>query len=236
MMDSSRNPDNGTELKAIIFDLDDTLYPEIDYVRSGFSHISSFLESKYGLSRDECFRRLMDDFQKGVRGNSFNLLLDAMGIDYCREDIAGLIAEYRGHRPEIELPGQSGEILELFQKRGLKLGLLSDGFLKAQEQKIRSLQIEDRFDVILLTDSLGRDYWKPSARPFQEMLKMLGESGRHCSYVADNPEKDFRGAKECGILGVQLLHWVMRDYSLLPEEYHPDVIVDRIDQLADLIP
>jgi putative hydrolase of the HAD superfamily len=53
-------------MKSVIFDLDNTLYPEIEYVKSGFRYVSSYLNSKYDLDEEEIFSQLMSIFEKMV--------------------------------------------------------------------------------------------------------------------------------------------------------------------------
>ena len=79
------------------------------------------------------------------------------------------------------------------QVRGVRLGLITDGPLAAQKAKVEALGLPDRFDVIILTDERGRDFWKPDPRAFREMADRLFLDPKSCVYVGDNPEKDFTG-------------------------------------------
>lgn len=223
------------ELKALVFDLDDTLYPEIEYVRSGFHIISSMLERLYGLQKESCYEKLMETFDRGIRGTNFNVFFDERGLDYSEDIIVELVGEYRKHKPKISLPEVSRQILILLRKNGFKLGLLTDGYLEAQKKKVDSLGLESLFDAIVYTDLLGRRFWKPDVRSFLKIARLLKVSSNECSYIADNPEKDFKGAKECGMLGIQTLQWTIKDSGSVPESYRPDIVIDCLERLPELV-
>ena len=223
------------ELNALVFDLDDTLYPEIDYVRSGFVVVSGLLEKLYGLQKEDSYKELMETFYGGIRGKNFNAFLDGRGLDYSEDVIIELVGAYREHKPKITLPEVSKRTLVSLSEKGFKLGLLTDGFLEAQKKKVESLGLKSFLDAIVYSDMLGKEYWKPNARPFVEITRMLEVSGKECSYVADNPEKDFKGAKECGMLGIQTLHWARKDFASVSETYRPDIVIDSLEILPELV-
>src|SRR5213592_4647719 len=85
--------------RAVVFDLDDTLYPESAYVRSGFRAVAEEAARRYGVSADEAYSELERLFEDGVRGNTFDRWLSARGID---GDVADLMAAYRAHTPTID--------------------------------------------------------------------------------------------------------------------------------------
>ncbi len=57
-------------MTVIVFDLDDTLYEEIDFVKSGFDKVSKFLFKNYHISKDECYQNMINELGKG-RGKIF---------------------------------------------------------------------------------------------------------------------------------------------------------------------
>ena len=63
------------KLKAILFDLDDTLYLERDFVKSGFRAVAWWLQQENGLPEKETFTRLWSMFTSGERGDLFDRLL-----------------------------------------------------------------------------------------------------------------------------------------------------------------
>ena len=80
-------------MKAVIFDLDDTLYPEKSYCLSGYRAVADHIGGDY-----ELLKELFIESPKMV----FNRYFERLGINYEKEDILKLIGIYRGHKPEIE--------------------------------------------------------------------------------------------------------------------------------------
>ena len=120
-------------LKAIIFDLDDTLYLERDFVRSGFRSVASQCHRENGIDELRIFNSLWGKFIEGGRGNLFDLLLEEnQDIDISLND---LIYIYRSHTPDINLiEGINDLLLEL--KKHRPIGLISDGYLNTQKNKL----------------------------------------------------------------------------------------------------
>jgi putative hydrolase of the HAD superfamily len=188
--------------KAIIFDLDDTLYPEHAFVVSGFSAAADWLSTQVGMPAHQCAGGLNDLFAAGVRGRTFDLWLDQVGLS--QELVAGMVSAYRVHTPMLNLYEDVIPTFTSFREAGLSFGLLTDGYADVQNRKIASLNIRPWFHAITLSDELGRHCWKPSPVPFQRTLDRLGVAGGEAVYVADNPEKDFLGARAAGLESIRL--------------------------------
>lgn len=190
-------------IRAVVFDLDDTLYGESQYVRSGYRAVAAHLQEK--LNRQEPFDDwLWSRFQAGKTQGAFDALSEQFALSLTAGQIQELIGVYREHRPEIELYPGVAEMLPQLRRRW-KLGLLSDGFLPAQRLKVAALGVEEFFDAIVLTEQMGRDAWKPSPLGFEAIRTKLDAPHETCAYVADNPAKDFIAPNELGWLTIQ---WV----------------------------
>lgn len=205
-------------IRGVVFDLDDTLYLERDYVRSGFFHVAKF------MGRSEVERRDLDAwlgraFETGIRGDTFDRLLAAKPALSKGFSVGQLVAEYRAHRPVISmLPGMDGA-LERLRDRGVRLGVLSDGRLESQLAKADALHLDKWFDPVLLTAShVG--FAKPATDGFEWIGNAWQIAGAELAYVADNPLKDFIAPRRLGWLTVRLR---------LPEQlrYGVDTVVDR---------
>jgi putative hydrolase of the HAD superfamily len=188
----------------LAFDLDDTLYPERAFVRSGFRVVSEYLERE-GLVDHPVWPDLVTRFESGVRDRAFNRVLLAAGVVPSPGLIRTLVEMYRSHRlpegpvqPDIQLYADAERALARLRLAGLKLGLITDGPLAAQLLKVDALGMEERLDAIILTDQWGRDFWKPHPRAFREMASRLEVDPASCVYVGDNPEKDFDGPAAAG--------------------------------------
>ena len=190
-------------IKAVIFDLDDTLISEHEYIRSGFKVVAKVLSEKYKLSQEDVFLQLMNLFQESPK-NVFNRILDFYHIDYTTEEIKELIAVYRHHLPNISLYEDAKFILNELSEKSLKLGVITDGYQVTQRNKLLSLGIDAYFDSIIVTDELGREFWKPHARPYELIKAQLGVEFNEIIYIGDNVSKDFITAKKLGMYTVQV--------------------------------
>jgi putative hydrolase of the HAD superfamily len=203
----------GYMISTIIFDLDDTLYDEIDYCKSGFRAAAAYIAERFGGADA---RKLYDSmwlaFASGNRTKAFNAALGAAGVKYDDDCIATLIEVYRNHHPAITLPQESREVLNEFKGK-YKLALLTDGFLPAQQLKVRALGIERYFSSIIYTEELGRENWKPSPLGFQKIMFDLGIEAGQCAYVGDNEQKDFIAPNELGMASIKVTR---------PSALHPD--------------
>ena len=190
-------------LRAVVFDLDDTLYPERDFVLGGFRAVAAWADLHLGVPATGGYGELRGLYESGVRGSTFDRWLTHHGCE-AGPSVPQLIDVYRRHEPEITpFPGVP-ELLERL-RRTFRVGLLSDGFLDVQQRKLDALGIRHLFDAVVFSDEWGREAWKPSPRPCLAALERLGVDAPSTVYVADNPLKDFVGARHVGLRSVQVL-------------------------------
>jgi len=175
-----------------ILDLDDTLYLERDFVRSGFQAVYDYLNEQNIAS--SFYNTAWQLFQAGVRHNVFNQALDKEQIKFDNRLIEKLVDIYRHHTPDIRLAIDADEFLADHQND--QLALITDGNAAAQWNKINALELKKYFTSIIVTDDYGRDYWKPDQRVFE---KVQGDKPpENCVHIADNPAKDFIAPRELG--------------------------------------
>ena len=215
--------------------MDDTLYDEVDYCKSGFRAVGIFLAGKYDVDADAAFDALWSEFCSGNHDRTFNGALDRLTIPYETEDIKKLVNLYRTHKPEISLPAESREVLDLLASK-YSLALLTDGFLPAQELKVAALGIEKYFQHIVYTEKLGRQFWKPNPRGFEIILEKLQTKPETTVYIADNAKKDFIGPNRLKMHTIQLKR--SKKVHLLPpdnETAAPDETIDSIRKIPGIL-
>jgi putative hydrolase of the HAD superfamily len=180
---------------AIVFDLDDTLYLERDYARSGFIAVGDYVKKTAGLTdfADRCWTC----FQQGTRGSIFDEALAGYRIAIEPSYVRELVRVYRQHEPTITLADDAAAWFDAHRGRQ-RVGLISDGPLICQERKFAALQLDESVQAAVLTDRWGRLYWKPHPRAFETISETLNTRPRDCVYVADNPQKDFAAPLELG--------------------------------------
>ncbi len=183
--------------RGVVFDLDDTLYLEREYVRSGFDHVATFVATSPADAR-AIAGWLWSRFEDGVRGDTFDRLLAFRPELATRVTAAALVEAYRNHRPSISfLPG-AVPLIERLRRSGTRLGILSDGPLASQVAKAEVLRLREWFDPILFTDSWQPDFRKPDTGGFEWIAATWDIPHEELAYLADNPSKDFVGPRRLG--------------------------------------
>lgn len=218
--------------KVLVLDIDDTLFLERDFVRSGFLATESVIASQFGKQgfADECWAL----FLQGERHTIFDQLLDEFNIEKTPALIQSLIKAYREHTPTIELLPDAIKLLQAAHKT-IPITAISDGPLKMQQNKVHALQLDRWIETILLTDLWGPEAEKPNRKCFLEIERIYGLSGRDCIYVGDNPGKDFVGPNELGWISVRIRR-ELGIYSLEEPEARgkPDIEITDLTQLLEI--
>ena len=201
-------------MTLLVFDLDDTLFPEREFVLSGFRAVDQWIQQSLG---DSAFYPVAAElFEQGNRGNIFNLALQATGLEETPERVQKMIEVYRTHSPAISLFQDAEWALSHFA--GRPLGIITDGYLSVQKRKTQALDLASRIGTIIYTDAYGRQNWKPSAMPYQKMMAATKTPGADCIYVGDNPKKDFITAKALGWKTIQICRENAEYAHLIVEE------------------
>lgn len=186
------------DINVVIFDLDDTLYPEREYVRSGYNAIAREYPQ-------------IDDMAEKL-WNAF--LEDKPAIDYVLEqerittEKENCLRIYRYHNPEIHLYEGIGEMLHRIKKTK-KIGIITDGRPEGQKAKIKALGLDNLVDKILITDELGgTEYRKPNTKAFEIMRNAFTYSYSKICYIGDNLKKDGIAPEK---LGMVFIHFNNKD-------------------------
>ena len=219
--------------RGIVFDLDDTLVWERDYVRSGFRAVDAALVP-LGLVPGAAFGRLWADFEAGARGDQFNRLLAA--FPDAAVSVADLVDVYRTHTPDLALDAERRALLAALRP-GHRLGVITDGPLASQTAKAACIGLAALVDAVVFSDAWGHAAWKPSPRPYPEAARALGLAPAALTYVGDNPAKDFVTARALGWQTVRLRHPAqLRHAAEPPDDAHAaDHDVTSVRDLAALL-
>ena len=211
-------------IHAVIFDLDDTLYPESQYVQGGYRAVAEHLRAQLG--RAERFEAwLWQRFLVGKSAGAFDAMNETFSLGFAAGQIQELVEVYRLHVPSIRPFGGMADLLGRL-RGAYAIGLLSDGFLPAQRLKLQALDMERFFDEVIFTEELGREFWKPSTRGFELMAQKLGLPHEACCYVSDNPAKDFLPGNSLGWRTVQYVRpGQIHSHNAAPSGGQPQFIV-----------
>jgi putative hydrolase of the HAD superfamily len=221
--------------RVIIFDLDDTLYREHEFVLSGFRAVDAHLKSRDIHGFGELATSL---FLNGERGKIFDSALTQLSVEPDKSLVSSLVEVYRAHTPTLTLLPDAAWALSHFGENA-KIGLLTDGFAATQRNKVSALGLNDRFGAIMFTDDLGREHCKPSRLPFEKIATILNGSANPETfvYVADNPRKDFVAPNALGWTTVRVRREGGEYFKLEPElaSYAPKFEIQNLEQLTTVL-
>jgi len=180
---------NKSEIKGVIFDLDDTLYSEKEYVKSGYSAVSEYLGNRSYKDK------LWDYFKQGEQ--AIEKLLQEIGREKEKEDCINI---YRNHKPQITIYNGAMKLIQWLNQKNIKVGIITDGRPEGQKNKIHALGLDDKITDIIITDNLGGiQFRKPDNTAFRIMQKKWNISYESMIYIGDNIDKDYLAVRQLGI-------------------------------------
>lgn len=161
--------------RVIVLDLDDTLYSEIDYLKSAYNYIAQ----KVSKESNELYQLMLEKYYKNQ--DVFDFVADQ--YNFKKSELLNI---YRYHVPEIELYSGVKTFLNCY-KLNTSLALVTDGRSKTQRNKIKSLGLEGVFDNVIISEEIGSE--KPCKINFEKAISNL--KGDCFFYIGDNLKKDF---------------------------------------------
>ena len=220
-------------IKAYIFDLDDTLYDEEQYVSSAISNVCRYIANKHNIEYNLLFDFCMNSIKVDGRGSTFNKLCNEFSIT---EDIKQLVDIYRSCEPNLTLYDDANELIKYLKENGKKIGIVTDGNAKAQNSKVSALGLYELADSVILTDILrdgDKAITKPDERVYKICLDELNVSTVEAVYIGDNPLKDFVGARYIGMKTVRIIRnkgMFMKEIAP-SKEYEADITIHSFREL-----
>ncbi|WP_299128710.1 HAD family hydrolase [uncultured Winogradskyella sp.] len=206
---------------VIVFDLDDTLYNELDFLKSAYQFIAKQLQPKYW---EPLYASMFSLYRN--KENVFEILSSKHNIEKQL-----LIEMYRNHVPNINLFEGALEIIEATKVKEGKIGIITDGRSKTQMAKIKSLGIEDLIGKIVISEDLGTE--KPNPNNFKAIETHFPNSTYW--YIADNLKKDFVAPNALSWKSVCLLdngkniHY--QSYKYMDKEYQPKAFIQSYKEV-----
>lgn len=220
-------------VKAVVFDLDDTLYYELEYVYEGFKEVTNYLSYTYSLNFNLILDRMKKILVEKGRGSVFDEICMENELD-C--NILKLVDIYRSCIPKLELYEDSKFILEKLKKKNIKIGIITDGDKNVQNLKLKALGLDKYCDKIIITDEYGKEFWKPNTRSYIDMINYFNIKANEMIYVGDNPTKDFIGCKKVGIKTVRIIR-ELGDHitKRMDSKYEADIEIKNLFQLEEIM-
>ena len=216
-------------MPVLVFDLDDTLYPELSYVHSGFRAVAAFLSPLLGVPAETLAAGMIAEEVAQGRGQVFDNVLRQHGR-WTKTLVAACLRTYRQHRPELRLYPDAERCLSRFAAGPLYL--VTDGHKEVQARKVAALNLADRLRYAYLTNRYGRHRAKPDPHVFGLISRRESVVPSQVIYVGDNPRKDFVGIKPLGFRTVRILRG---NYAHLEADaaHEADQRIHTLDELTE---
>lgn len=170
--------------KVIVFDLDDTLYYEVQFVESAFNYISRYLYSRFNINIQYQIKSLIETKEF----NLYDWIVSNTEINSNDFPLTLYLNLYRYHFPSIHLTNDTEQLLKRLKALGYKLGIITDGRSITQRNKIKALGLEQYIDIMIISEETG--YSKPDKYNFR-LIENYYPAGSHFTYIGDNTSKDF---------------------------------------------
>jgi putative hydrolase of the HAD superfamily len=214
--------------KVVVFDLDDTLYKEVDFLKSAYREIADLAEKEFGCLG--VYEKMIGWWEIG--DNVFEHLISAYRLDLSTNE---LLEIYRKHFPQLCLDEETRNVMIQLRKT-CKMGIVSDGRSLTQRNKINALGLSEFLDWsdIYISDEVG--HLKTTPYSFEKIMATYPDC--QYLYVGDNPAKDFLVPNRLGWMTVcvldngQNIH--PQDFTL-PVEYLPQRKIKDITELLEII-
>lgn len=163
---------------SFVFDLDDTIFYEKDYVISGFNSISRSLFKK---------KQVNQKFDSLI--NLYNDLDDPFK-EFCKQNIGikknKLIKIMREHSPKIKTRPGFKNLIKLLKENGNEIGIITNGRTKTQRNKFHSLGLHNLVDLLIISSEVKIE--KPNIRIF-DLYKNKSRSEKFI-FFGNNPRLD----------------------------------------------
>ena len=210
-------------LRAVIFDLDDTLFDTAGAMLTALDALTRTVPIFRGRTGTELFAmhtRYMHQIDPEVfsgqlngpqaRVKRFTLMLAECGAPDA--DGNGVSLAYRAiYRASFrQMPG-AGRLLEELRRRGLKVGVLTNYLREVQLETLESIGLLPLLDALVTVSDAPP---KPHPASYGAICKALDVSPQQAVMVGDNWTNDVAGAVEAGLRAV----WYAPAEALAPEE------------------
>ncbi|NCC49893.1 MAG: HAD family hydrolase [Spartobacteria bacterium] len=221
-------------LKGVIFDLDDTLYPYRQFVLSGYQAVAEYLQTVFGVNVEkELVEKYLSGEQNALEGvlrDHFKVVEDSL--------LQKLSYVFMAHIPQIALYEDARVSMALLIARGKRIGVLADGPLGMQRNKMAVLGLEPLLDCVLYSDELigGEASWQPCRDPFYIISLQLEIELENMAFVGDNPLVDFVSPNELGMTTIQVVRpdGAHAKDAPLNKHYTADITISSLYDLADV--
>ena len=219
------------KFKAVIFDLDDTLYDEFTFVKQGYAAVAKYLSAQVHVPSDVIVTQMLAYYKQQGREQLFDFIINKY---QWSGTVDVLLERYRAQQPSLVLYPDAAATLKQLKDQHVKVGVITDGLNTVQKSKYRSLGLPQWVDQVIFTDDLGPGQHKPSTTSFEMICERLNIAYKASCYVGDNPVKDFLPANQLGMTSVRLARGMHKDREPVDKAHAPLFTIHRLEEVFTL--
>lgn len=196
-----------------VFDLDDTLYSEYEFVKSGFMSVAKHISKNYNLSKKVIFHELIEIFHKHGRGKVFNIFFENNNIKYPGNYIYELVDIYRYHQNyDIQLYDGAEALIKYLIKKNKKIAILTDTNWLVQKKKVKTLNLNSLVDKVYYSNKHKTK--KPDIKLYNMILDYFKVEFHKTVWIGDDPNSDFEVPKKMGGITIRIKNGRLKDVNV----------------------
>lgn len=218
-------------MKAIFFDVDDTLYDQVDTFQRAYDTVFG---ERFELDIKELYKargrrsdEVFEASQKGIitmeemyiyRGQK---AFEDIGIEITAEEALALQEAYARNQADLAMPEPTRRLLDDLKKQDVVLGVITNGPSAHQWKKVNVLKLQNwiKKENLIISGDVGIN--KPDRGIFEEAKSRISTEIEELWFVGDNYANDIQGAKNAGWKALWLNRWRKK---LQQEDVQPDVM------------
>jgi putative hydrolase of the HAD superfamily len=211
---------------AVLFDLDDTLYPWRRFALSGFAAVAREVEARAGIARREVFAALRAAWRTDNRGAELQAC--AARFDLPVSTVDDLIELIRNHEPRLRLPRSARHALTALRP-DWHLGIVTNGPPPGQRRKVAALGLETLVDTVVYACEHGSGAGKPEPDGFEQALRTLGVAAEQSVFVGNDENCDIGGAARLGMKTILVDTYVV--FAATCHDIRADAVVSSLAEV-----
>lgn len=229
-------------LRAIFFDIDDTLYSTSEFAALARRNaIENMRAHGFKMATADALRELAEiiaEFSSNYEHHFNKLLLRVPrhyweGVNANVLVAAAVVGYHETKFRELRAYEDAVDVLTLLREQtNLKLGVISSGLALKQAEKLVRLGVVNLFDAdgIFISDDIGIS--KPNPKLWLRACQAMGVRPSECIYVGDRPRLDVDPCNRIGMITV-LNRRTARQHE--PGETQPDFEIHNFFDLLDIL-
>lgn len=227
-------------IRALLFDLDDTLYDYAPCNREALAAVHGLLNTHCQCSPSE-FSAVHDAVRADLAGRLhgqaashnrslfFKHIVERL-IGSCQVDLAVELFDcyWRVFLGSLRPAPAAHEVLSSLSST-YELALVSNHTTDIQLRKIRQLGFQPYFGVVVTSEEAGKE--KPDARIFEQALAALGVEAADAVMIGDDCHGDMHGARAVGLATILTTEFTDRS----PDSADADAMIESLADLPDCL-